>query len=92
MGQAAATDETFFIDVYPNPVSNSATIFFSLEQTGNVSLQIFDLNGRIVKTLADGEMKDGEHQIEWNAADANAGPKLFLMNEPSSVADINMLG
>ena len=61
------------ISIFPNPVSNSSTILFSLAQAGKASMKIFDLNGRLVKTLADGEMTEGEHQIEWNAADVNAG-------------------
>jgi hypothetical protein len=61
------------ITIYPNPVSTSTTISFSLEQSQRVSLSVFDLNGRLVKTLADGEMKEGEHTIEWNASDLNAG-------------------
>ena len=54
------------LNVYPNPVSNSATISFSLLQQGKVSIQIFDLSGRLVKTLANTEMQEGTHQLTWN--------------------------
>lgn len=57
------------INIFPNPFSNSTTISFSLPQTEKVSAKVFDMTGRIVKTIADGEMQEGVQQIEWNATD-----------------------
>jgi len=59
------------LTVHPNPVSNSTTILFSINQAGKVSLKIFDLNGRLVATLAIEEMQAGNHQLTWNANDEN---------------------
>lgn len=61
------------LQVYPNPVSISTTISFSLEKSQNVSIRIFDMNGRLVATLADASLEEGEYEIVWNAADVNAG-------------------
>jgi flagellar hook assembly protein FlgD len=64
------------IKVAPNPFSNSTTVSFSIQQSQkampadrHVSIQIFDLNGRLVKTLADAQMQAGTHQLIWNAKD-----------------------
>jgi len=54
---------------YPNPFSNSTNVSFSLTQTEKVSIRIFDIAGRLVKTLANAEMKVGTHQLSWNAKD-----------------------
>ncbi|MEO8086803.1 MAG: T9SS type A sorting domain-containing protein [Bacteroidota bacterium] len=54
---------------FPNPFSNSTTISFSLPQSEKVSIKIFDMTGRLVKTFAIGEMQKGVQQIEWNATD-----------------------
>src|SRR5437870_4120574 len=40
-GQTSTNGESSGIDIYPNPVSNSATISFSLDQTEKVSIKIF---------------------------------------------------
>ena len=72
-GETISTTETSFIDVYPNPVSNESTISFSLNQSQNVSLKIFDVNGKFVSSLADRNFEEGEHQIEFNAEKINAG-------------------
>ncbi|NUQ43909.1 MAG: hypothetical protein HUU32_21180 [Calditrichaceae bacterium] len=35
----------------------------------SVSLKIYDLPGRLVKTLADGEFSAGTHRVEWDGRD-----------------------
>jgi len=59
--------------VAPNPVAGSSVIYFYLEQAENVSFKIFDLNGKLVSTLADKMFEEGENEITWNAMDVNAG-------------------
>ena len=59
--------------VFPNPLSTSTTISFSLSQSEKVSLRIYDVTGRLVTTLSDGEMNEGAHQLVWNTEDVNAG-------------------
>ncbi|MBK5284163.1 MAG: T9SS type A sorting domain-containing protein, partial [Bacteroidia bacterium] len=61
------------VTIFPNPVTNTTTISFSLSQSQKVSLKIFDVNGRLVSTLADKVFETGENEIVWNANDANAG-------------------
>ena len=63
--------------VFPNPFSpdqsGSTTLLFSLPKTEKVSFKVFDVNGRLIKIIADGMFEKGENKIEWNAADVNAG-------------------
>ncbi|HYV92883.1 MAG TPA: T9SS type A sorting domain-containing protein [Chitinophagales bacterium] len=59
--------------IFPNPFSGSTTISFSLEQSQNVSLRIFDMNGRLVTTLADAYFEEGDHEIVWNTENLNPG-------------------
>jgi hypothetical protein len=63
----------FSLITYPNPLSNSATISFSLLQSENISLKIFDLHGRLISTLADNIFEAGENELVWNANEINAG-------------------
>jgi len=58
------------LNVYPNPVSSSATILFSLDHPQKVSLKIFDVMGRQVKTLGNNELAAGIYTIQWNVNDA----------------------
>ena len=66
-------NETSLTGIRPNPISQSATITFTLSQSQKVSLKVFDMNGRLVTTLADYNFEKGDHEITWNASDVNAG-------------------
>ncbi len=54
---------------YPNPFNPTTKIRFSLPRSGNVSLKIFDLRGRLVKTLVDGALIAGRHEETWYGDD-----------------------
>ncbi|CAN5460066.1 hypothetical protein BH10BAC3_BH10BAC3_17480 [soil metagenome] len=64
-----ATTSSYQFSVAPNPFSNSTIISFSLAQSQKVSVQIFDLAGRLIKILANKKMQAGTHQLTWNARD-----------------------
>ena len=61
---------------YPNPVFQSTNITYSVPQPGKVSLKIYDVMGRPIKTLVNGERAPGTYNIQWNANDekGNAVP------------------
>jgi hypothetical protein len=56
----------------PNPFQGSTTIEFSLEKSMPVQLSIYDVQGRLVRTLVRNEAAAGTNRVEWNGLD-NAG-------------------
>jgi hypothetical protein len=54
---------------YPNPFNATTSIRFSLPNTDDVSLTIFDIGGRSIKTLFNGTLASGTHQIIWDGTD-----------------------
>lgn len=58
---------------YPNPFNPSTTIFFSLPEKANVTLEIFNLLGQKITTLADQEFPAGKHEMTWDASSAPSG-------------------
>ena len=59
---------------YPNPFNSSTTIRYRLAEPGRVRLEIFDVQGRKVKTLADSYAGVGVYQVEWDGTDASGEP------------------
>jgi hypothetical protein len=58
--------------VYPNPVSNRASIYYSLPTDEPVQLQIFDIQGKLVSSLLKKKNQTkGKHLINWDAASDN---------------------
>ena len=56
---------------YPNPIATSTTISFTLPFAQNISLDILDVNGRLIRTPANEQMSAGIHTLTWNARDEN---------------------
>lgn len=55
----------------PNPFNPSTTISFELPSPAHAVLEIFDVHGRIVRTLADKTFPAGHHSVEWDGRNAN---------------------
>jgi len=51
---------------HPNPFGPSTTVSYSVASRSHVSLVVFDLAGRVVRTLVDREVRPGEHRIAWD--------------------------
>jgi len=59
------------LGAYPNPFNPSTTIAFELPLALFVRLEIFDLQGRLVRRLVDGHLPAGSHGIVWDGRDRN---------------------
>jgi hypothetical protein len=65
-----------FMNLKNNPlVSGYATVNFGLAKDDFVQVKVFDVSGRLVRTLADRKFPAGEHVISWDGVD-NAGRQL----------------
>ncbi|MFH0882531.1 MAG: S8/S53 family peptidase [bacterium] len=66
-------EEFAMTSVYPNPFNSSTTITYDLPETAPVSVQIYNSVGRIVATLASGEIPAGHHTLVWTAENVPSG-------------------
>jgi hypothetical protein len=60
-----------FQGAVPNPFNPTTVFHFSLPATATVALELFDLSGRRVRSLVDGELPAGPHAIAWDGRDAS---------------------
>jgi hypothetical protein len=59
-------DRTELMQNYPNPFNPSTAISYQLSAVSFVSLRIFDLLGREITTLANGQQVAGRHTVQWD--------------------------
>jgi hypothetical protein len=52
-----------------NPLRSSTTLRFGLPRADRVKVQVYDIAGRLLRTLADRRFAAGEHEIVWDGAD-----------------------
>jgi hypothetical protein len=68
---------------YPNPFNPSTTIRFRLAASGTVKVVVFDLLGKEIATLVDGQRSAGEHTVQFNAAQHASGLYFYLLQSGS---------
>jgi len=56
---------------YPNPFNHITTILYNLHIEGNVSINIYDLKGRLIQTLINCYQKEGNYSVTWDGTDLN---------------------
>ena len=59
---------------YPNPFNPGTTIRFSLPEAQRVRLTIYDVQGRLVRTLVDRVEPAGVNQVSWEGVDGGGSP------------------
>jgi hypothetical protein len=65
---------------HPNPFNPATDIAFSLSKAGKVSLVVYDLAGRQVAHLVNGERGAGRHVVSWQARDLASGTYVYRLH------------
>ena len=68
---------------FPNPFNPVTTINFTLPITDElhiVNLQVFDITGKLIDNLVEGEYKSGVHSIHWDASGSPSGIYFVHLN------------
>jgi hypothetical protein len=66
----------------PNPFVGQTAIKFSVPGKMNVKLSVYDISGRLVRTVSDGELDAGEYSYSWDGKDnfsRNASPGIYFL-------------
>jgi hypothetical protein len=58
----------------PNPFASETRLAFSVPKDGTVRMAIYDVQGRRVRTLIDGKVPQGDHEVNWTGADLRSRP------------------
>ena len=64
---------------YPNPFNPVTNIKFSIPVSGNVKLVLFDILGRVVKTLVNDVKPAGNYVVDFNASELSSGAYFYRL-------------
>jgi hypothetical protein len=64
---------------YPNPFNPSTTIKFELAEQALVKIIIYDITGRVVKTLVNRQFDAGSHSIDFDASNYSSGVYFYKL-------------
>lgn len=64
---------------YPNPFNPVTRFKFSLPENGIIHFKIFDMNGKEIETIVNGELEAGNYEYEWNASEYSSGVYFYTL-------------
>ncbi|HMB89206.1 MAG TPA: T9SS type A sorting domain-containing protein, partial [Rhodothermales bacterium] len=67
---------------YPNPFNPATTIPFTVPRSSPVTIRVYDVQGRLVATVAEGLYPAGTHQVQWNAGSLASGIYFYRLETP----------
>jgi hypothetical protein len=77
--------ETKLLANYPNPFNPTTQIPFNLAETGSVSIEVFDITGKRVAVLLDGQLQQGRHSVNFNAESLASGVYLVRLTAVGTI-------
>ncbi|MFC1760324.1 FlgD immunoglobulin-like domain containing protein, partial [Candidatus Neomarinimicrobiota bacterium] len=84
------------LPAYPNPFNPITTIRYGLEDDGRVTVDIYDISGKLISTLQDKNQTQGWHSITWNGTNQHgkqvpAGLYLSRITSGNEVKTIKLM-
>jgi len=74
VGVTPGSDARIFMSLLNNPVrSGQATIQLGVTRSEKIKVQVFDVTGRLVRTVADRTFQPGQYNLVWDGADNTGG-------------------
>ena len=64
---------------FPNPFNPSTTIFYSLKNSGTVSLKVYDANGKLVSDLVHSSQSKGEYRVDFDGSSFASGVYYYTL-------------
>jgi hypothetical protein len=70
---------------FPNPFNPETVISFGLPESGRVELVVYDMMGREISRLVDGNLATGWHQVRWDASRLASGTYIYRIQVAGQV-------
>jgi hypothetical protein len=87
-----AIPERFYLaQNYPNPFNPQTELRFGLAKAGHVTLRVFDITGREVATLLDGERAPGSYSVSFNGSHLASGLYFYTISTPEGTDSRKMM-
>ena len=94
--QPGPGSENIVLQNYPNPFTSETTVEFSIAEAGDVRLEVFDVLGQAVSTLATGHRTPATYTVAWNGRSTNgrevpSGVYVIRLTTPQGTSAVRAL-
>ncbi len=77
LSQEAELSKYILFGNYPNPFNPTTKISFALPEQSNISLKVYNINGKEVTTLAEGSKEDGYYETSFDGSNLSSGVYIY---------------
>jgi len=88
--ESTVPDKSFLFQNFPNPFNPSTNINFALQKSGLVTLKVYDILGKEVKTLVNKGMNTGTYSVGFSGADLPGGVYFYKL-ESNGITDLKKM-
>ena len=77
-----------------NPFTTETTLQYNIAEAGHVSILLYDLNGKLVKTIENQDKSKGIYQVRVGGSDLNSGTyiaRILLDGQPMQAVKLNKM-
>ena len=78
--EATLPTSYYLENAFPNPFNSVTRLSYGLPTPSQISIQVYDLSGRLVETLIDQKQSAGNHFAVWDGRNASSGVYIVRMN------------
>ena len=82
-------NEFFISNPYPNPFNHITNLNFGIPTDCNISIDIYNIQGRLIESIVNGHMGAGYHTINWNADAYSSG--MYFINIHANPINSNII-
>ena len=95
-GQNILAPEIQLVKAYPNPFNGPTNIIYTLSKPGYVTINIFDLTGRLISGFDLGLQQAGRQNLHWSPSDhstmgLSSGMYIYQIETGKTITDGKML-
>jgi hypothetical protein len=76
---------------YPNPFNPETVIYYQIPESGEVSLKVYDMLGRELRTLVNQTQNQGRYEVKFNARDLASGVYIYRLQVNDFVTSKKMM-
>ncbi len=91
LGDAVQPLEFGLANAYPNPFNSMTRVSYSLPSAERVKLAVFDVSGREVTRLVDGEINAGVYSVSWQAVEVSSGVYFIRLSSSSQTSSVKVI-
>jgi hypothetical protein len=66
IGESGPYGQKLNLQIFPNPTNNSCTISYTLQESAEVSIEVYDIRGSLLRKLGSNNQSSGTHHVVWD--------------------------